>query len=278
MVRKTIVVVFAGLVLATTASAQAPARLRWQTGQVLTYQASHATQATEVVEDKRIETKSLLNLTKRWQVINVDAAGVATLQLTLLALRMEMTTHTGDVLKFDSAASKDSTPELREQLGKFVGPPLAVLRVDGTGKVLEVKESKFGPASRFESELPFVGVLPIEALKPRLQWERTFPITLEPPQGTGEKHTASQKYVCKSVAGYTATIGVTTELKAPPAAVADRIPLQHYLPEGEIVYDLQAGRMKNALLNIDKELKGHQGEGSSYRFQSQYSEQFISDR
>jgi hypothetical protein len=278
MIRKTSVVVFTGLVLASATSAQTPARLRWQTGQALTYQASHATQALEVVEDKKVETKSLLNLTKRWQVVGVDAAGVATLQLTLLALRMEMTTHTGDVLKFDSAAPKDSTPELREQLRKFVGPPLAVLRVDGTGKVLEVKESKFGPASRYESELPFVGVLPVEALRQGLQWERAFQITLEPPQGTGEKHAAIQKYVCKSVAGYAATVGVMTELKAPPPAVADRIPLQHYLPEGEIVYDLQAGRMKSAVLKIDKELKGHQGEGSSYHFQSQYTEQFVGDR
>ncbi len=278
MVQKVIGIVLAGFVLVSSASAQTPARLRWQTGQALTYQANHVTQATEVVEEKKIETKSLLRLTKRWQVLSVDSAGVATLQLTLLALHMEMTTHSGDVLKYDSAAAKDSTPELREQLSKFVGPPLAVLRVDGMGKVLEVKESKFGPASRYECELPFVGVLPIEALKPGLQWERAFQITLEPPQGTGEKVAALQKYGCKGITGYNATVGVITELKTPPAAAADRMPLLNYLPEGEIVYDLQAGRMKSAVLKIDKELKGHQGEGSSYRFQSQYTEQLLGDR
>jgi hypothetical protein len=46
-------------------------------------------------------------------------------------------------------------------------------------------------------------------------------------------------------------------------------------PEGEVVFDLQAGRLQSARLRIDKELKGHQGEGSSYKFQSAYTEKYV---
>jgi len=55
--------------------------------------------------------------------------------------------------------------------------------------------------------------------------------------------------------------------------VLDRVPLLQLQPQGEIVFDLQAGRLRSATLRVDKELTGHQGEGSSYRFQSVYSEE-----
>src|SRR5207249_4975021 len=106
------------------------------------------------------ETRTKLNLTKRWQVLDVDAAGVATLQLALASLRLETTTPSGGVLLFDSQDADKSDPHMREQLGRFVGQPLALLRMDSQGKVVEVKESKHGPASRFETEPPFVLVFP----------------------------------------------------------------------------------------------------------------------
>jgi hypothetical protein len=71
---------------------------------------------------------------------------------------------------------------------------------------------------------------------------------------------------------------LATELKKQPEAVRDRIPLLQSQPEGEIVFDVQTGRMRSAVLTIDKELKGHQGEDSSYRFISKYTEQYIGDK
>ena len=41
-----------------------------------------------------------------------------------------------------------------------------------------------------------------------------------------------------------------------------------------MVFDLKSGRLHSASLKVDQEVKGHQGEGSSYHFQSNYSEQF----
>jgi hypothetical protein len=264
-------------VVAATAQAQAPGPFRWQMGQTLTYRAEETTQATEVVGDAKIETKTHLILTKRWQVTAVDNAGVATLQLSLAALRHEMTTAGGETLLFDSANPDKSTPQLREQMARYVGVVLAVLRVDGFGRVVEVKESRHGLAHKYEVELPFVGILPAN---PRVgqTWERAYKITLDPPQGTGEKHDALQKYVCKAVADGAATVTMTTELKSPPETVTDRASLVQYLPEGEIVFDLKAGRLRSASLRIDKELKGHQGEGSSYRYVRSYVEQYAGER
>jgi hypothetical protein len=281
MTRQACLAVVSGLVLATAAPAQPAAwRFHWQPGQVLVYQVEQATSATEVVEGKQSQTTSRLANTKRWQVLDVDATGVATLQLSLTALRLETTTPAGETLKFDSADPKGGDPQLREQLARFVGPPLMVLRVGPQGNVVEVKECKFGAPSRLESEPPFALTLPA-ATADAGRWERAYQVTLEPPHGTGQKFAAVQRYAVQSTAVKpagnvpVATVTLATELKAQPEAVGDHAPLLQMLPEGEVVFNTQTGIMESARLRVDKELKDHQGEGSSYRFQSTYTERYV---
>jgi hypothetical protein len=270
-------------VLTTTslASAQAPGRFSWQRGQVLVYRAEHLTKASYVMGETTSESRTNLTLTKRWQVLDVDAAGVATLQLSLSSLTWEMRTPSGEALTFDSAQPEKSPEPVRKQLGSFVGQPIVVLRIDAQGKVLEVKEAHggFASAAKFESDPPFKILLPAEGMKTGQGWERGYQITLEPPQGTGEKYPAVQRYVCKGVADNVATVAMTTEVKATPSAQEeDQVPLWQMQPEGEIVFDVQAGRLQKVKLHIDKEAKGTQGEGSSTRFESTYTEEYVGDR
>src|SRR5262249_55034442 len=232
------------------------------------------TTASETVEIKTTQTKTKLNETKRWKVVSVDPAGIATVELSLLTLGLEQTKPDGGVLVFDSENQTKSDPQVAEQLKKYVGQPLAVLRVDGLGAVKEVKESKYGPAGRFESEPPFVMVFPNHPLGPGSTWERPYKITLDPPLGTGEKYDALETFNCKSVVGKAATFGLSTTLKTQPDSVADRVPLLQLQPEGEVIFDRQAGRLQSANLHVDKELSEHSGQGSNYRFHSTYREEF----
>jgi hypothetical protein len=274
----TLAVLTAWVILVPAAPAQTPAvRFHWQTGQVLVYKFEQVLSVTDVVEETRAESTTKLSETKRWQVLEVDAAGVATVRLSLTSLRYETTTPGGDVLKYDSASPDQSAPELREQVGKYVNQPLAVLRVDSKGKVLEVKQSEYGPASHFESELPFILILPDE-LKSGQAWERGYQVTLEPPQGTGEKYPAMQKLTCKALDAKTATIGLSTMITKMPDAAVDRLPLLPFQAEGEVVFDVQGGFLRSAKLQIDREVAGYQGEASSYRFKGTSTEEYVGDK
>src|SRR5262245_12522215 len=212
---KGILMGLAVLVFASTATAQTASwQFRWQKGQVLTYRVEQEIVVTEESsQNKPTGSRSKLNLTKRWQVIDVDAAGVATLELSLTALRMQATPPGGEPLQFDSANPDKSSPGLGEQMKRYVGPPLAVLRLDSRGQVVEVKDSKFGPASRYQNELPFSFVLPEKAAAPGQAWERAYQIILDPPHGTGEKLDAVQKYTWASQAGGLVNINVLAALK-----------------------------------------------------------------
>src|SRR5262245_41492466 len=180
MLRRSIFVVLTSMIALGSAAAQAePWRFRWQKGQSLTYQVEHVTTAVETVGESKAESTTKLRHVKVWTVLDVDAAGTATLQMMLKSMRFELTSPRGDLL-FDSGEPSKSDPQLREQMTRYVGQPLAVLRVDAVGRVVEVKESKHGPASRFEAELPFALVLPAIAPQPGQAWERAYNITLEP--------------------------------------------------------------------------------------------------
>jgi len=261
------------LIVAATISAQPTAdwRFQWQTGQFLYYRVEHTTDVAEVVGGNKVETKSKVNLVKRWEVASVDAQGTATLKMSITVMRNEQTKPNGEVAMFDSRTPDKSTPELREQLGKFIGQTLAVIRVDKQGHVVEVKE---GASNRYEAEPPFALVLPAAPVQPGQSWNRDYAITLDPPQGGAGKHAAKQKLVCTALNGGLATISLTTQLAKLPDNKAEQMPLVQKMPEGEIVFDLQRGRLHSARLVIDREIVGHQGEGSSYRFQSTYSEQY----
>ena len=157
MIRRTIAALVVVFVTTSLVSAQAPTRFRWQSGQVLVYRAEHATIASYTMGDTKSETQTKLVLTKRWQVLDVDAAGVATLQLSLPALTFEAVTPGGEKLSFDSANPDKSSEQMRKKFGPFVGGPVVVVRIDALGKVIEVKEAKGGfvSAAKYESDPPF---------------------------------------------------------------------------------------------------------------------------
>jgi hypothetical protein len=278
--RGILLTLLAGGTLATwaaSASAQTPVRFVWHQGQTMTYKVDQTTSASDEVEGQKTETSSKMTTVKRWQVLAVDASGVGTLQLSLKSLRFEVKTPKDTTLIFDSTELDKNDPQLREQMAKYVGPPVSLLRVDALGRVVEVKESKQAPASRFDSELPFVIQLPAAELQPGSAWERSYQVTLEPPQGTGDKYQAVQKYACQKIEGPAVTISFITAIKNLPSGQLDQVPLLEMQPEGEVIFDSSTGQLIRARLRIDKELKGLQGEGSRYHFESTYTEQILKD-
>lgn len=262
------------LVVYGPAFGQPAARFQWRAGDILSYRVTETIAKKEVVDGKLSEATTKLQHLKQWKVLDVDNAGSATLEQSLRSFRLEQPTPAGEVLVFDSEHLDQSDPQLREQLAKYVGTPLATLRLDNRGRLLEVRESRNGPANRFESQLPFVLTLPEQGPIAAQTWERRYQVTLEPPAGLGEKYDAAQKYECKSTGDGVAAIIFATTIKAPPQNPAEQVPLLLLQSGGEIQFDLQAGRLKLAHLHLDREVKNHAGPGSSFRLSRTYREEY----
>src|SRR5207244_12783112 len=97
--RRALIPVVVVLALGSAAPAQTGGwRFHWTKGQVLTYRVEHASTATEVAGGQTNGFSSKLVLTKRWQVKDVDADGVATLEMSMTAMRHEITPPDGKAL------------------------------------------------------------------------------------------------------------------------------------------------------------------------------------
>lgn len=272
MVRAWALALIGVLVCSPSAWSQAP-QFKWASEQILVYKVTQTTTITEKVGDKTSESTSKLDLVKKWHVGTVNANGVATLTMSLDKLRMETKTSAGETILFDSEWKEKSTPAMVEEMSKYVSVPLTIVRLDPRGQLVEVKECKFGPASRLTADLPFKITLPAIPLAVEGAWNRSYQIKLEMSMGAAETYAATQKLTCKAINGTQATIGVATVIAGLPDAPADQIPLCPLQPSGEVFFDIAAGRLKTARYKWSKELAGHQGEGSKYVFASTYLEE-----
>jgi hypothetical protein len=266
MLSRIVLSTFCVLIAAPLSFAQLPWQFKWQKGQSFTYKIKHVTSVVETLESGTNKSESDLELVNRWSVTEIDK-NVATLSLTLVKMRHEQKRGNGDTLLFDSQNFEKSTPELREQMMKYIGQTVAIVRLDEFGRVLEVKQ---GNAANFDVEPPFVVVFPDAKAAVGQAWRRPFKLTLDPPYGTGEKHEVEQRYDCRKLEKNLATVGIKTEFKTMPDNALERLPLLQKEIEGEVIFDLQAGRLLSARLNTDKTVENHKGKGSSYQFKSQY--------
>jgi hypothetical protein len=277
---RTFFIAFACLVsIAGVTEAEAP-RFRFQKGETLSY---HVVQTTRIIdtalEEKTekplvVEATTKIDLVRKWKVIDVDEKGIATIEMSIASMRLERKCGKDEDV-FDSAKPDELN---KNEMAKHVGPVLAVLRIDPRGQVVEVKESKVGPATRFAADLPFKLVLSETAPKVGESWDRSYMIQLDPPLGTGEKYATVQKYTCQEPKSGLIAIGLKTEIKEMPITAADQIPLLPNTPEGTLYFHAESSRYYGARLKIVKELKNHQGEGSSYSYASTYVEDLMPDK
>jgi len=272
---------FVMVVLAAPAFAQAPAeplRFKWQAGQVLNYTVEQVTTVQETTLDETTNkpvvggTLTRLNLTKRWDVKAVDPAGIATLELSVAAMRQELARP--GVIDKDGQPTviktivDSATPEGKQQLDAYLNKPVMTVKVDSLGRVIEAT-AVGGNVERLKAELPFRLSFPEAAAA---TWDRSFTIKLDPPLGTGEKYDATQTYTAKPTQDGLAVLGVSTVLKNPPKDSADLPPLVPMLWTGDVFFDPAAGRYVGARLTVKTEVLNHQGEGTKFVYESKYAE------
>jgi len=264
---------------APLAKSQEPVRYRWQKDQTIRYLVEHRTKATESMGEAKNEIENSIRLVREWKVLEVDEKGQGRLQMRLISLKSETKKPDGEVFLFDSEKPDDSNPQLRDQLSKFVGQPLAVLIVDPFGKVVQILENKGGSVSRFDTDPPFGIVISDKPIKTGDTWERKVAINPNPnlPIAEGLKPEARLVSTCVAATSSTITIRQKGEFTKQPENPMDRIPLLQFFPDTEVVIDTLGLPPKLIVSKIDRTLKYGEKEGSSYRLVSDYRESRVDD-
>jgi hypothetical protein len=269
------------IALVSGASAQPPAapaapRFKWEAGQTLAYRVVQVTTVSETTLDEKTnkpttgEAKTSLVIDRKWLVKAVDDAGVATLEMSITAMKNEFRQPDGSVIGKDSAKPEDA-----KEMAAYLNTPIVVVRMDAKGNLVEVKDAKGGTAARLKAELPFRVVLPDAAPAAGATWDRPFALKLDPPHGTGESYDFAQKYTSKGAKDGYLIVGVETAMKNPPKNVSEQVPLVPMLWTGDVYFHPATGRYAGSRLKSKAELVNFQGEGTKFVYESNYSEDWV---
>jgi hypothetical protein len=203
-------------------------------------------------------------------VTDVDKAGTATLEMSIAAMKQEVTQTVGDA-KPNHRVIDSANPDDAKDM-PFLNKPILTVKVDPQGRLVEAKSDNKLAADRLQVELPFRLILPDLVPTKDVTWSRPVAMKLTPPLGTGEKFDATQKYTYRGAKDAFAVIGVATALKEPPTDVALMPGVVPMLWEGDVFVNTKTGRYHGAKLSVKKEVANHQGEGTKFGYASEYTE------
>lgn len=253
-----------------------PIQFRWTKGQVAKYKVEQSVQLAETSIDEKSRkpvlttTTTKLQASKTWTVTEVDDAGVATLEMTITAMRQEINQATGDEKPMRNIL--DSTKPEDAQAMTFLNKPSVTIRVNPQGELIEAKSANDGVADRLKVELPFRVMLPKAAIKTGSNWQNKFVLKLPPPLGTGEKFDGIHKYSLKGFNGDVAVFGMKTELVKPLEDTGLMPAIMHSLWNGDVFVNTKLGTYAGAKLNIKKEIANYIGPGTKLSYENEYVE------
>lgn len=271
------ILTLAALTLAAAASAQEP-RFRFAIGDTF---ATAVEQTTSVTETRPADGKKpaetltssvKVNLARRWTVREVDAAGVATLDLTLTALKQQIAPATRPGEKVEPIGVDSATPEGQATLKGVLNQVMLTAKLDATGNLLGAEAKNGAATGRLGAEPPFRLVWPTTPVAANVPWTRAAVLTLDPPHGTGERIELTQTFTLKGSRDGVWVVALATAPKAEPTDPALKLAVAPVLWEGEIFFDPAAGRVTGCKLKVTREVADFAGPGTKFRYESTLTE------
>jgi len=220
------------------------------------------TQTVETMTDSR----------KTWHVIEIDADGRATLEHSVDDVTM--TSHTSDRgdVRWESRGTAEPPPGY-EGVRQSLGVPLVRLVVGADGRIHERRELR--PCPPAASGDLVVVPLPDGPVSPGDEWTVPQEVVVEVPGGPRKAVRTRLRYRLVEVADGRATIRVDTTVLTPVDDPRLEARLLERIWDGEIRFDVEAGRVESRRTGIDRRVVGFGGPQSSVRYKASLEERVI---
>jgi len=248
-----------------------PVRLAYQfrVGDQIDMRVSHRARTETTMNETTQAVETLTESLKRWTVVDVDATGRATLEHSVDDVTMVSRTSDRGEVRWASG-STDEPPPGYELVRHSLGVPLTRMVVDPEGRVLDRVELRPCPPSA-SGDLVIVP-LPEEPVEVGAEWTIPQEIVVEVPNGPRKAIRTRLRYRLDEVADGFATIRVDTTVLTPVDDPRLEARLLERIWDGEIVFDITAGRVVSRRTGIDRRVVGFGGPQSSIRYRASLEE------
>jgi hypothetical protein len=231
-------------------------------GDVLRYDATHRASIQSTIDDTTQAAQTRTDSLKIWKVTDVLPSGEIEFMTVVERIHMINQLPDREPAEYDSDQHK-TPPAGFEDAARAVGTPLSALRVTPRGKV--VRRELLFRAQKLEDDTPVVLRLPEGPVAIGDTWDETFDVKVALENGESRSIQTRRHHKLANVADGLATIDVTYQVLSPIDAQIE-CQLVQRLMEGQVRFDIQAGRIVAQQMDIDKRILGFAGPTSSMHY------------
>ena len=216
--------------------------------------------------DQASEARTLSE--KVWKVTGVNPQGDMTFEYRIQ--HVEMTQNTGDEKEIRYDSRKDKTPPpIYKKVAESLGKTMSTVVVNSRGQILSRSDNKDAPdLGMGDLVLP----LPEEALAIGGSWSVPRDTRVKLPDGTHKTIKIREQYELKKVQSGVATISIRSQPITPLDGPEVESQVMQQLSNGELKFDIDAGKLISKELNWDDSVVGFSGAESQLKYTARYRE------
>jgi hypothetical protein len=240
-------------------------------GDIFRYEVKHQASIRTTIDDTTQSVQTKTDSVKSWKISDVLPSGEIEFVTMVDRVHMVNQLPEREPTEFDSQRDKTPPPGY-EEAARAVGVPLSLIRISPSGKVLR-REMKLRRQTRDEDG-PVTVLLPESPVAIGDTWDEPFDLTVQlKTGGTKVVHTRRHFKLVKVEAGI-ATISVDFQVLSPIDAHIETQIVQRLL-DGEVRFDIEAGRVVSQKMAFDKRIVGFAGGASSMHYVVQMEEKLV---
>jgi hypothetical protein len=263
----------------TAATADEPAapkptydlRYKCAIGDILRYEVAHRASIRSTIDEVTQAAQTKTDSVKSWKISDVLPSGDIEFLTVVERVHMVNQLPNTEPTEYDSQRDKTPPPGY-EDAARSVGVPLSLIRIAPNGKVLrrEMKLKRSGP----EEDGPLTVLLPEEPVPIGDSWDEAFDLTVTLRTGGSKLVHTRRHYKLTKVEAGIATISVDYQVLSPIDAHVEAQIVERLL-DGEVRFDIEAGRIVSQKMEIDKRILGFAGPTSSMHYVVRMEEKLV---
>lgn len=246
-------------------------KYKFQPGETVRWEVEHRAKVRSTIQGTTQTADTLSLSVKVWKIESVDERGNAKLVHSVESVDMRQKFDGRQEVRYNSQTDK-TVPAGFDGVARAVGVPLATFQLDPRGKVLS-REEKFVQAAPSQENITLP--LPEKPVAIGERWYMPADIKVAFKQGGGKKIKARQRFRLEEVKDGVAIINIETQMLTPVNDPAIEAQIAQSEANGTVRFDIDLGRVVGQESEVDKQVQGFQGPGSSVHYVTRLTEKLL---
>ena len=240
-------------------------------GDVLRYEVTHRASIRSTIDETTQAAQTKTDSVKVWKVTDVLPSGEIEFMNVVERVHMINQLPDRDPAEYDSQRDQTPPPGF-DDAARAIGVPLSVVRITPRGKLVRRDIKLRG--QNLDEDAPVAVRLPEEPVAIADTWDDTFDVKVARENGETKTIQTRRHHKLTVVANGIATIEVTYQVLSPIDAHIE-CQLVQRLMEGDVQFDIGAGRVIGQQMDIDKRILGFAGPTSSMQYIMRMEEKLL---